>query len=111
MPNKMSRKQQCYVNGSLGECTEDTLCPGWNNTMCFGLFPDSGKDNCRPCEPNSEGWISVEYEKNYGICGCFPQPIESLYKHRENFIFLGLALLVYFLFMTGRGQRMRRRII
>jgi hypothetical protein len=112
MPNKLSRKQKCTNKaGNSEDCKEETLCPGWDKTVCFGIFPEAGKGICRPCESGSEAWISVEHDVNYGVCACLPQPIDTLYKHRENLTFIAVAMMVYILFMTGIGRRIRRRII
>jgi len=72
MPTKnFQPEKRCIHNNNWDEsedCTVAELCPGWNtNVYKFGHFTPVDDDvrnqsiNCRPCEPNSESWVAVDF--------------------------------------------------
>jgi len=110
MPNRANQLTQVTVDGSLQAATTPTLCPGWKNTICFGVFPESGAELCRPCESGKEMWLSIETETNFGVCACLPKPLQGWETHKENLISIVILLVLYMLFFTTFGRRVRRRV-
>ena len=78
-----------------------TCCPGWNNTLCLGYFPNES-DSCRPCEPRTEAWVSAEFGTNKGVCVCTPEPVRAFKENTEAIV--SLAILI------GGGYLILRRL-
>ena len=85
------------------ECDEDTICPGWSkNVICVGSTVDNNDFDCRPCEPENEVWLALEFGNYNGACACLPQPTVLASKYREGLINLGIVFGLLALFQGYR---------
>jgi hypothetical protein len=102
-----SYKTKATPDSDFATGNSSTACQGWNIATCIGAFPETS-DSCRPCEPDQEMWISLEFGENKGICVCLIEPVKQVKAHMEGLVIIGLcvALLAYIfkprIFRRGR---------
>lgn len=53
---------------NIVDCTEEIMCPGWNEYVKCLSFGDSKDEiECRTCDPSREAWLGIETGNRKGI--------------------------------------------